>query len=296
MSTTLATIADLATLATRPNVLVSLPYADYASLPGVRSSDLKRLAVSPRHYKHPAPDKDTPARAMLRAAHALVLEPDTFADAHVVYTGGRRQGKVWEGFQTLYTDKTILKPDELARIQAIADGYTAHEHARRLLDLPGHSELTVRWTDPSTGIVCKARLDRLGFDGETLHISDLKTYGTSEPRKVAGMIARLGAHVQAAHYVAALTDGLGIPAEQIRSYIISGESGPPYDVAVVELEPDGALLTGQTERRRLLDLLAECRAADRWPGCCPDIVPAVLPAWTESFEDDGDATYTIKEG
>jgi len=276
---------DLATIADRPNVLVGLPYSDYAALPGVRSSDLKRLAVSPRHYAHPAPDKDTPARAMLRAAHALVLEPDTFADAHVVYTGGRRQGKVWEGFQTLYQDRIILKPDELARIQSIAAGYEEHEHARRLLDLTGHSELTIRWTDPATGITCKARLDRLGWDGAIFHLADLKTYGTSEPRKVASMIARLGAHVQAAHYVAALTDGLGIPAEQIRSYIISGESGPPYDVAVVELEADGALLTGQTERRRLLDLLAECRATDSCRGCCPDIVPAILPAWTNPDEE-----------
>jgi hypothetical protein len=262
----------------------------YASIEAVRSGDLSRLAVSPLHYRYPAPDKDTPARVVLRAAHALLLEPDTFHAEHVVYQGARRAGKEWDAFATLYADKAILKADEMAKIEAIGAGIRRHGPASRLLDLPGWSELTVTWTDPATGIVCKARLDRLGFDGQTYHLIDLKTYGTSNPRKVASMIAKMGAHVQAAHYVAALLDGCGIPAEQIKSYIISAEAGQPNDCAVLELEPDGALRTGQTERRRLLGLLAECRAADSWPGCCPEIVPAVLPVWanTDTDPNEGD--------
>ena len=278
-----------------PLTLPRVDYATYAALDGIRSSDLARMAESPMHYQHPAPDVDSSARLFLRAVHALALEPEHFADVYTIYDGDRR-GKEWTAVKAANPDREILRRVELDRATAVVAGILRHEEARRLLTAPGASEVTITYADPLTGLPCKARPDRVTLDADGVYrVIDLKGYGTSDPRLVGRMIGKRKAHVQAAHYVAALVDGCGIPAERVESYIISYETTQPYDVCVVQLAGDGALYLGQRTRRELLDRIAACTAADHWPGRAPEIVPAELPAFAWGEDEEPEIT-TTEEG
>jgi hypothetical protein len=77
--------------------LDGLTYDEYAALPGLRSSGLHRLAMSPLHYHGPQPERRGGA-GWLHLVHSLVLEPITVPDAYAVYPG-RRAGKVWDEYR-----------------------------------------------------------------------------------------------------------------------------------------------------------------------------------------------------
>lgn len=278
-------------------LICDLPYRDYAALPGIRSADLARAAVSPLHYRFPAPDKDTSSRVLLRAVHCLALEPEHYGEQFAVWAGGARRGKAWEAFEALHAGAgmSILTLAEEERARQVVAGILRHSEARALLTAEGQAEGTVTWTDPSTGLPCKARPDRL-VGGRV--VVDLKGYGTSEPRKASRMVAQRLAHVQAAHYAAGLVDGLGVPADAVQSRIVCYELAPPYDVCVLDLR-DG-LVAGAAMRRRLLDRLAECEAAGEWPGAAPGLseeTPDVY-RWvggaSEDTESDGDEAAALE--
>jgi hypothetical protein len=264
--------------------LDGLTYDEYAALPGLRSSGLHRLAMSPLHYHGPQPERRGGA-GWLHLVHSLVLEPLTVPSAYAVYPG-RRAGKVWDEYRAANEGRTIVTTAEYTRAAHVAAGVYGHPVAAALMDLPGHSEVTITWYDETHLVDCQARLDRYAVDPTTGRhiIIDLKTYGTSDPRVIGRRAAQLGAHVQAAHYRAAV-ESLGVPPDMIDQYLIVAEHAAPYDVAVVELTRDHAIHLGETERQRLLALLAECQATDTWPGRCPAVEPLILPAWTEGDDD-----------
>lgn len=261
---------------------MSLDYADYSALRGVRASRLKLMAESPLHYRE-FEDVDTASRGKLRSIHAIVLEPE---NAQIAVFDGRRDERtaVYRDFLANHAGCTILNPAEYESVQRVRDGIYRHPIARGLLTAPGESEVTIEWDDHATGLACKARLDRLQ-DGAPV-IIDLKTYGTSDPRIIAQRVAKMGAHIQAAHYCDGLATVDQILPSEIRYYLICVEERAPYDVCVVELEYDQALAAGRAERDRLMARLAECTRTNVWPGRCPDIVPLDLPAWVGAEDDD----------
>jgi hypothetical protein len=260
-------------------------YAEYDALPGVRASRLKLMAASPLHYREKV-DEQTTNRGMLRAIHALLLEPALFRHEFIVYDGIRR-GEKYLSFAARHPGATILNLREIAQVQAVAQGILRHPVAGEILRMEGPTEETHTWTHEPTGLVCKARLDKR-LDTPTT-IVDLKTYGTSDPRIIGNRVAALGAHIQAAHYCEGLAATLGCDEREIRYLLIVAESSSPYDVAVVELDFDNALALGRTERDRLMARLAECERTNNWPGRCPEIVPLELPAWADPLLEGGDA-------
>ena len=260
-----------------------MKYHHYVALEGVRASDLKALRKSPLHC-HEREDGDS-GRA-LRAMHALLLEPEVFDEDFVVFEGKARRGKAYEAFAAEHEGYTILNQREEEAARSVVEGVLRHPVARRLLNERGESEVTLTWTDPDTGLPCKGRLDRLA--GGSL-IIDAKGYGTSDPREISRRVARLGAHVQLAHYRRGLELARGV--RDARVMIISYETRPPYDVAVVELESD-ALAIGERERAKLMAQYAECLESGKWPGRCPEVVPLILPDWLSAeLGDDEDGDY-----
>src|SRR3990167_7406294 len=252
-----------------------MTYAEYASRAGVSASRLKLMAQSPLHSRH-YERRDPASRGMLRAVPAFVLEPER-AD-FVVYDGVRR-GKEYDRFAAANEGRTILNVREHDVARSIAEGSRRPPISGPLLAAPGRSEVSVYWTDSATGLKCRGRLDRV-VDGPPA-IVDLKTYGTSDPRVIARRVAQGGAHIQAAHYCDGLAATTGVALAEIRYLLISAESAPPFDVAVLELEFDNALALGRAERDRLMRRLASCIERDEWPGRCPEIVALEMPAWAD---------------
>ncbi|MCH9838294.1 hypothetical protein K0U83_21705, partial [bacterium] len=77
---------------------MSRDYADYAGKTGVNWTRLKLARTSALHYRDTPPRKDTGSLGMLRAVHALVLEPENFDRDFAVYEGKVRRGKAWDAF------------------------------------------------------------------------------------------------------------------------------------------------------------------------------------------------------
>ena len=261
-----------------------IPFAEYRSLPGWNWSLIKLLETgSPKHVQHAltSPDEDTASRVLLRAVHALVLEPHNFGASFSVYDG-RRDARTAAYQQHLaeHPGTAVLSAKDHEAAQVAAAAILAHPFVREALS-EGHPEVTLTWDDEETGLPCKARLDWLA-SGLFL---DLKTLGTTHERHVARLVATNLYHGQLAHYAAGLrAHGIDVPA-----YLVVAEGKGAQDVAVVSMSaasPGGAVHVGGLLRSKLMRKLADCVALDHWPGRHPEPHELCLPMWALPDIDD----------
>lgn len=262
--------------------MIDADHATYAEIDAVNWSSLKWLRESPLKYKHEltAADEDTAARALGRAAHTLVFEPHRFDAEYLVFPGDRR-GNVWKDFQAANTDRTILRQEEADTARAIAKAVRADPAVAPYLE-GGEYERTIVWTDPDTGLLCKARVDWINRKRRAL--VDLKTTVSIDARRFGLIAARLGYPCQLAHYRDGIEHGLGwVPDEVL---IVAVESAAPHDVAVFVLDDD-ALTYGSEIVSELRGELAARRRSGCWPGRYRGEPQRLeLPAYL--FADDGD--------
>ena len=145
------------------------------------------------------------------------------------------------------------------------------------------------WTDRETGLACKSRLDWLSSSQPA--VLDLKFTADIDARRFGWTAARLGYHLQAAFYVmGAAANGLG----ELPFVIAAVQADPPHDVAIYQVDED-AMWAGEKECRRLLRMVAECRASGRWPGRYQGEQVLRLPAWAFGDEND-DALDLVVNG
>lgn len=257
----------------------------YRALPAVNWSSLKHLRDSPMAYRHamrnPQPDKD--AFAIGRALHALVLEPETFDDEFVVWSGERRAGAEWQAFRAQHEGRTILRAEDAALARDMAEAVRSHPVAMRHL-AGGIAEQPVRWTDPATGLACKARPDLVHEERRLL--LDLKSTRSVEGRRFGAEAARFAYPGQLAHYEAGCTHGLGWTPERV--LIVAVEKTAPHDVGVFEIDPMAREIAA-VEVAALLARLKECIDRDEWPGRYAEEQALALPAWVYADDDEDDA-------
>jgi len=262
-------------------------FAEYRALEAVNWSSLKRGDSSMLHYfyglTHDRPD--TPAMAFGRAAHCATLQPDEFPVQYVLWDGGIRRGKAWDGFLEANSTKEPLPAEDYRRALAIRDAVHAHPRAAKLLR-GCQFETTVEWTDPSTGIACKCRPDAV----KKATLIDLKTARTIDDRKFGRNAYDLGYFGQLAFYAEglAITTGCG----DFEAYIIAVEADQPHDVGVFHIDPESLFAAG-VKAHELLDRVAECTTSGTWPGRYEDVQTMELPPWEL---DDGTDEIRIIEG
>lgn len=250
---------------------------EYENLPGERWSQLKAMAISPRHYRHGIDTEDESESKAMRlgtALHTMVLEPATFMDRHPVFAGSRR-GKAWDEFKAAHPDRDILTEPEWFVVHGMAESITTHplamEHLRH-----GLKERVLQWTDADTGLQCKGRCDSVNG-----HLVELKTCnGMSFPHeKFESHAVRLGYHGQLAFY----SDGLAAEGYEpdMEPTMIVVESAPPFDVAVYSVKPE-IIEAGRAMYKALLQRVKECTGSGQWPGVCgAEPLYLGLPAWAQ---------------
>lgn len=258
-----------------------MTFDEYRSIDAVNFSTLKFMAESPLHYRDAVENqrKATSAQDVGTAEHCMILEPDQFPPRYVVWTGGRRAGKDWDAFEASNLDKTIIKQDEYALCVAMHDAVHAHPAAGPIFGSGGEAEKTITWTDPETGIACKARIDWLCGS-----IVDLKTTKSANPRQFAASAARYRYHAQLAWYRWGVECATGLAEWPCQ--IVAVESSRPHDVVVYTID-ELTLGAGLDECRGLLRRVAECRASGKWPGRYEGETTLNLPNW--AFDSDEDA-------
>ncbi len=228
----------------------------------VRFSHLKKMALSPAHYRASLEEpKDTGPMAFGRLVHSMVLEGD-----FVVYDGERR-GNAWKDFAAEHAGKDIYTIKEADRAKRIAEAVRNHPLAGMLL--VGDRELHVQWE--TMGRACSSRLDVIGtgwLGNGRPFLSDLKTTVSSEPGKFSRDAIWRGYHAQAAWYQDAAAF-IGRPVEDV--FLTAVETEAPFAVTVLHLTPR-LLEQGRKLCRLWLERLLACEAADEWPAYAQSIV------------------------
>lgn len=272
-----------------PGLHKGLPYDEYARIDAASHSLLRHFNRTAAHAREAIvnPADSTPAQEFGAACHLAILEPHLF-EAQCVpapkFDKRTRVGKLgWEEFKGVHGNHLILPQDEYDQALRMRDAVWQHPTAAELLKGQGFNEVSAVWMDGETGLMAKARIDRLTTLADWSIVVDLKTTRDAGRKHFERDVYTLRYHQQAAYYV----DGLAALKPHDRKFMfIAVEKEPPYLPAVYELE-DVALEQGRDEYRRNLRAYAECLATNRWQGY-PDGADLVgLPAWAyKGFETE----------
>lgn len=263
-------------------ILLDVPAAEYHRRElGVASNTVLKLLreKSPAHYRHwvdAEDDSETPALAFGRAYHCRVLEPERFASEYVVApdfgdmrsSTNRAKRDAWLAGRP---GVTLLSADTSAQIEAMHAALMAHPVAAGIMR-QGVSEVTMRWTDPETGVRVKARAD---WWVRGKFFMDLKTTEDASPEGFARSVAKYGYHAQHALYC----EGARECGEAITNYlIVAQEKAAPYVPAIYHIDTAAEARGYEMVRQGLLTM-AECLTANSWPGYGAGIKELSLPPW-----------------
>tara|TARA_R100001530_G_scaffold135897_2_gene114420 strand:- start:2229 stop:3053 length:825 start_codon:yes stop_codon:yes gene_type:complete len=250
-----------------------LTFAEYRDWDAVNISRLKKILVSPKHYKYQQ-DKDSEAFRVGRSLHTMVLQPTQYPVLYAVWLDeqGRRYGKKWNAFKEAEAGKEIIREADYNRHLEIERAVRHDDVACKLLD-EGQPEVSIMW-ETLGEYDCKARVDWLRDDC----LVDLKTTSSVKPDDFARDAYRYGYHIQAAWYREA---AFRATRKVLPFKIIAVEKESPHDVAVYRLT-DEMLKDGEQTVDDALTLLELCTESDSWPGVGRgDELDLDLPAWAQ---------------
>ncbi len=257
-----------------------VPREEYDNIIATSITRLKELRRSPLHYIYALNfPKESTALTLGIAAHVAVLEPERFERDFSMWDrrtdSGRmapRNGKWWDAFLAANSDKRILTEDEATRAMQIALIVRKDPIAMKYLST-GDPETTLEWE--IDGRPCKGRVDWLTSIEGLPTIVGLKTARDCRPLIFGAQCAKLAYHLQFAFYF----DGfVAITGKKPRMIEVVVESEPPHAVATYII-PDDVIEQGREEYQALLRLLAQCEAANEWPGPVPHEEYLTLPSW-----------------
>lgn len=249
----------------------------------VHFSELKKIALSPLHYKHACENATEATRAMSvgTIGHHIVLGPRADKGL-VVYKGGRRQGKEWDAFKAEHKDAEIVTVAEWEEGEAIAAAILGDPIAKPYLD--GLHEVPLEWTDGGIDFATRG-VDTVGED----FISECKSTVSAEPSRFQRLALNMMYHVQMVMSLDAVNfhrDLQGRPrVPDSRLFIIGCESKPPHPVTVLHLTPQVVELARKT-LALWTERLRTCEENDFWPSYSQGVVELDAPAWMYPEDED----------
>jgi exodeoxyribonuclease VIII len=238
-----------------------LSNAAYHSGPGISCTGLKKVAVSPAHFKR-GEFKQTASMFTGSATHSAILEPDTFANQYAFLQEGKdRRSSEYKALCSEYGADNVLTYSDADQISKIQQAVHANPVARKWLHHEkGRNELSVYAKDPETGVLVRCRFDRLLDRGFS---PDLKTTTDASPRGFSSAIAKYGYAFQAAFYMDVYYWATGQALEGFG--FIAVESKAPHNVMCYRLD-DESIEIGRAQYRAALNTFANCLESDVWPG------------------------------
>lgn len=255
----------------KTEIVCGLPEERYHEHPALSSTGARRLLPpsTPAQFDWERRNPTEPTEAMVegKAVHRLLL--GTGSDIELAdYPDFRSaEARAWRDDVKADGRVPMLKNgNQWATVQAMRDSLHAHPAFRNLFNPNrGDSEVSLFWTDPETGIDCRARFDFLphAVDGRRLVIPDLKKSEDVDPAGFARHCARYGYPQQAAWYVDAAKALDLDPAPAFVFVAIS--PNPPYLPAIHELTPDD-LAAGASRNAVARRIFARCTETGHWPG------------------------------
>ena len=267
----------------KPGIYQTLSNEEYHAGPGISQSALSVVARSPLHYwaryvdPNREPSKQTDAMRLGTAIHMAVLEPAEFGRRyHAAPSVDRRtkEGKAeyQAASERAETEGAMLLPlDDAMTCLAIAQQVRKHPTARRLF-ADGRAEQSIYWTDRETGLLCRARPDWL--TGRMM--VDLKSTDDASLESFQRSAWNYRYWMQAAWYMDGWEEVTG---ERLDAFVFAAfEKSAPYACAFYFAD-EGMLDRGRQEYRKLLRIVADCQAANEWPGYPAEVRALGVPTW-----------------
>lgn len=270
-----------------------IPAEEYHRHPALSSSGARKLLPPscPALYKHHR-DHGQPTRRVFEighAAHKMVLG---VGPALVLVDEERWDAKVTKARVAAIraAGGVPLKRAEYEQVQAMAKAVADHPYAGALFnpDRGGKPEQSLFWTDPKTGVDCRARVDWLPEPHRgRLILPDYKSAAEVDPESIGKALHNYGYAMQAPFYLDGLA-ALGL-AERAAFVFVVQMKTPPYLVTVAEVDAE-SLRIGQHYNDLARRTYAECTASDYWPGFSDmDPVTVSLPGYAKNrfYEETG---------
>lgn len=268
----------------------NIPHKQYHAMTDIVSNSyLGRLSKVPAAAK--IPQDETEAMKFGRAFHSYVLEGNEEFYKHFVVPetfptkpNRRSTQKTKDTYEAWLKDLGELQPitqDDLDTIIDMRNAVRNHPFALKLL-ADGISETTLIWQDEDTGLMCKARPDRIPTGNKGV-ILDLKSTTNASKNAFQSDCIKYGYAREGAIYLEGYGRLTGALYQDLIFALIAVEKEPPYRVEVYTLEVD-FLQWGWGEFHRLLQIEKKCREANFWPhyqnaGADTLFKPAYVKTW-----------------
>jgi hypothetical protein len=245
----------------------------------VSKSALDHIARSPAHYKawFDGEDETSDALEFGSAFHCAMLEPERFARQYAEQpdfgdcrrTDNRTARDAW---RMQNAGKRIVSADDLSRIHGMCEAVRSHPLGSKMI-ANGTPELTIRWTDQSTGLRCQSRAD---YYVESLRmVVDVKSIIDARLDHFRRDVVKYRYHVQDAMYRRAFA-AAGLPVEHF--VFLAVEKAEPFAVGIFSLDRS-AVARGDIAAEQDIQTMAECVKRDEWPGYQTSIQVCELPPW-----------------
>lgn len=242
------------------------------------------LWSSPRkfHEEQQSPPVTTPTFDLGHALHTLALGKGP--EIVVVDAKSWQAGAAAEARKHAHAaGNTPILTKEYETAKTMARNIREHPIAGKLLDPDNcDAEVSGWWTDPLTGIRLRWRPDGIHHGKSRKILVDVKSSKDASPAGFPKSIAEYHYHQQQAWYIdGAIANGLDPNPLFV---FIAVDKSAPYDVAVHECEP-ADVDRGRALNRKAIDIYAECRATNEWPGYPAVIHTAEFPSYARYREE-----------
>lgn len=253
---------------------------DYFGQDSISVSALKKIKVSPAHYKEAEKVEETDAMRFGSAYHSFVLEYEKFTDEYYIWDDtdicqvligegyksprSTKDYKAWqESEMRIIGDKKIIKKDEFVRIQAMRDRLFSHPYAKMLLT-KGDAEVGLSGTIQTTAGEINIKLKPDYIKSAKHIIVDLKTAADASIDGFTRSAADHDYHIQAAFY-SDMIELMNNDNRRMTFIFIAQEKISPYAFNLFEASPQ-FIGQGRYEYEMLLQLYKYCLDNDKWPG------------------------------
>lgn len=263
--------------------IYDMPEDEYHAHPALSVTAAKKLLPPscPAIFRHEQLAEKQQRRAFDfgHAAHLVVL--GSGPELHVVGADNYLTKKAKTERDEAYARGAVpLLPDEFDTVQNMATALRRHPLTEELFAEGGLAEQSLFWTDPDSGIACRARLDWLSH-----RVVDYKTTTDVEPGQISRTVEKFSYHCQAAWYLdgAAQLDLIAPDAEFL---FVFQDKNPPHLVTIVVLEPEDVQI-GRERNRLAREIYRDCIEVDVWPSYSNGIVRISLPAYARRRHHEG---------
>ena len=256
--------------------IYDMPEDDYHAHPALSVSAAKKL-LPPScpaifRYEQTAGQQHRREFDFGHAAHLVVL--GSGPELHVVNADNFQTKAARAERDEAYARGAVpLLPEEFDTVQNMAAALHQHPRASELFAEGGLAEQSLFWTDPDTGVDCRARLDWLSH-----RVVDYKTTTDVSPSAISRTVEKFGYHMQSSWYLegAVLLDLVSQDAEFL---FVFQDKNPPHLVTVVDLD-DVSLKIGRERNRQAREIYRDCVESGVWPAYSDGIETISLPPWS----------------